>query len=97
MNRQEFANETEKAIFHPITERAIEELLFNLNKDQSSMEYYGIIKLCNTVGQVARAQALGIDPEILRMSDAEAQEAMLQMVNVFAANGGKVIVVAEDV
>ncbi len=35
---------------------------------------YGIAKVANYAAQVARAQALGFDPDLLRLSDEEADE-----------------------
>lgn len=91
--KQQFANEVDKAIAHPITQEAIDELLFNLRSSRNRMEYYGLLKICNVVGHIARAQALGIDPETLRMTDDEASEVVRDRIRAVADAGNPVIVV----
>ena len=91
--KKDFANEVDKAIFHEMTQQAIDELLFNLRADRNSMAYYGLLKLCNTVGHVARAQALGIDVDRLRMDANESAEWMMTLAESAAEGGAPVLVV----
>ena len=91
--KKEFANEVDKAILHPMTQAAIDELLFNLRSDRNRMEYYGLLKLCNTVGHVARAQALGVDVDSLRMDAEESAEWQGKLVKAFVDAGKPVILV----
>ena len=91
--KKDFANEVDKAIFHEMTQHAIDELLFNLRSDRNSMAYYGLLKLCNTVGHVARAQALGIDVDSLRMDATESAEWQMKLMTSAAEGGAPVIVV----
>ena len=74
--KQLHANESEKAIQHPVVQDAIDELLFNLGRKRDSLPHYGISKVASYAAQVARAQALGIDPDLLRQTDDEADQAM---------------------
>jgi hypothetical protein len=91
--KKQFANDAERAILHPLTQENIDELLFNLRSDRNGLPYYGILKLCNVVAQVARADAMGIDPELLRLSADEVNEWLGKMIEAFADAGKPVIVV----
>ena len=69
--RREHANAAEAAVLHPITEYAIEELMLNLRnncglRELDSVVRYGVVKVATYAAQVARAQALGIDPDEMR-------------------------------
>ena len=92
-DKQRFADDAERAVLHELTQESIDELLRNLGADRESLPYYGILKVCNVAAQIARAHALGIDPETLRMTDEEATAAMVALARSFAASGKPVIVI----
>ncbi len=94
--KQDFANEAEQAVLHDMTDRVIGELLDNLQTDRNGLPYYGILKVCNIVAQVARAQALGIDPETLRMTSEESVAALQNRLQVFVDAGLPVVGVVVD-
>lgn len=83
--KQQFANDAEQAIIHPLVQDVIDELLLNLNSPRDTLVSYGIHKVANTVAQVARAQALGIDPEILHVTPDEANDLMMRCVEALAS------------
>ena len=85
--KKQHANDSEKAVFHDLTQRAIEEFLFNtvqnpMNHAEESDEAryrMALNKVATHAAQVARAQALGFDPELLRLSPEEAGAHMWRM------------------
>lgn len=96
IDRQAFANEAEKALDHPLVASVIDELLSNLGVSRESDEFYGIAKVAMYVATVARAQALGIDPDELRMTADEADVALREHAEHLAALGVPVSVVADE-
>lgn len=93
--KKDFANESEKAYLHPIAQDVIQEFLGNIGKsDADAVVRYGIRKVCGYVAQIARAQALGLDPEVLRLSDEEAAEHMAMVLKI-ALDVGKPVIVVE--
>jgi len=93
--KQQHANDSEKALRHDLVESAIKELMMNLKTD-SALVRYGIVKVASYVAQVARAQALGFDPDLLRLSDDEANEQMLKLAKRAVELGKDVIVVSKE-
>jgi Rad3-related DNA helicase len=91
--KQEFANKASKALSHELSERVIDELLLNLNADRGSLQHYGILKTADTIAQVARAQALDIDPNTLKLSPEEAHDELVRVVERFEDTGKPVLIV----
>ncbi|WP_454295046.1 hypothetical protein [Salana multivorans] len=75
--KQEHAEAANVAVEHPLVAAAIEEYLGNLGIKDSGLPAYGIRKVAVYAAQVARAQALGIDPERLRLTSEEARSELL--------------------
>jgi UDP-N-acetylmuramyl tripeptide synthase len=90
--KQAFVNEAEQAYKHPLVKSVVQELLFNLRAEGDALVSYGIHKVANAVAIVARCQALGIDPEELRMTDEEIATHMERMAQI-ALEAGKLIMV----
>lgn len=86
-----FADEAFKAIEHPLVDGVVEELLFNLGCKNEGLPRYGARKVAHYAAIVARAQALGIDPDVLRATDEEADEFMMELAQSFLASGKPVI------
>lgn len=93
IDKRAFANEAEKAVEHHLVHECINELMLNL-QSTSGLVRFGIVKVAQYAATVARAQALGIDPESLRMTREEATESAMGLARSFADNGKPVIVVA---
>lgn len=96
IDRQQFANEAEKALSHPLVVGVIDEQLVNLGASRGSLVHYGLSKIAMYAATVARAQALGIDPDALRASPEEANDALMVRAERLAGLGVLVIVVSDD-
>jgi stalled ribosome rescue protein Dom34 len=82
------------ALKHPLVESVIEEQMFNLRiSPDDDLAKYGLMKIATYAAQVARAQALGFDPDLLRLTDEEATEAQLRLLKAFEQAGKPVTVV----
>lgn len=86
--KTQHADESSKALKHPLVSEVIAELLFNLGENDTGLPAYSIRKVAMYAAQVARAQALGIDPDTLRSTDEEATEAQMRIAGI-AARAGK--------
>lgn len=67
--KQAFADEASKAADHPIVQNILDEARDNLSRNHkvsADIVEWQVAKVANVVAQVARAQALGIDPDELR-------------------------------
>lgn len=89
--KQQFAEDAEQAILHDITQQTIDELLTNLGVTRESLVHYGILKVCNVAAQIARAHALGIDPETLIMTPDEAADVMARWGGGFGTSSTAVV------
>lgn len=92
-DKKNFANEANNVLDHPIAKDVIDEFKDNLKrnpdvKPDSGLWNYGLMKILTHVSQIARAQALGIDPEQLRMSEEE-QAAWCELLAQTASDAGK--------
>ncbi|TFD80728.1 hypothetical protein E3T54_03015 [Cryobacterium sp. Sr8] len=65
------ANAASESIEHPMVEGVIEEFMGNVGLADVGLPAYGIRKVALYAAQVARAHALGFDPELLRLTAAE--------------------------
>ena len=100
--KQKHANDAEKALKHEMVERVMHEFADNLkhNPDvaaagwNSALFRYGIKKVGSYVAQVARAEALGIDPELLRATDEGISEHRRRLIEA-AVGAGKPVIVVE--
>ena len=94
--KQALANEAEKALDHPLVKDAIEEALFNHKGKEGDLLWYSFAKVAMYTASVARAQALGIDPDELRMTHEEVTSSMLRTARSFVEKGKPVLRVDED-
>jgi hypothetical protein len=85
--RQHHADEAEHALAHPLVSEAIAELHGNLGSTGHALADYGIHKVAAVAAQVARAQALGFSPDLLRLSSEEADEEVLDLARRAAESG----------
>lgn len=81
------ANESNKAVEHELVEGVIEEFMDNIGVADRGLPAYGIRKVARYAAMVARAQALGFDPNALRMSGSEASEQQLELIRMAVAAG----------
>lgn len=75
--KQAHANEAEKALDTTLVKDVIREQLENLGREDDALAKYGLTKIAMYAASVARAQALGFDPELLRLNADEANDALL--------------------
>lgn len=98
--KQHHADEADKAVEHPITDRAIAETMRNLETffhlgEMDGLVRGALLKIASRAASVARAQALGFDPDLLRLTAKEknsealrvAAEATLRGVPVYMIEG----------
>jgi hypothetical protein len=76
--KQHHANEAEKAVYHPMVQHVIEEFARNMKISLDGLPRYGQ-KIATYAAQVARAQTLGIDPELLRLTADEYNSEALRL------------------
>jgi hypothetical protein len=91
--KQHHADTAEKALEHPLAAGYRDEFVDNMRRNfgvdlGDGLPAAGLAKVCSAVAQVARAEALGFDPELLRLSPEEADRVLLQRA-VIAARTGK--------
>ena len=96
--KQAFANEAEKALSHKLIEDVVDEALLNHNgnSERTGLLYYSLMKVAMYTATVARAQALGIDPDELRSTREESTKGMLRQARAFVAAGKPVLRVDES-
>lgn len=77
--KQTHANEASASIKHELVEGVIEEFMDNINVADEGLPAYGIRKVAHYAATVARAHALGFDPNLLRQSPAGATSHQLHL------------------
>jgi hypothetical protein len=73
------ANSASASIKHQLVEGVIEEFMDNIGLPDSGLPAYGIRKVAHYAAMVARAEALGFDPNLLRMTNEEATSHQLEL------------------
>lgn len=91
--KQHHANEAERVLEDEIVKRVMEEFADNMRFKLEGLPRYGLAKVAGYAAQVARAQALGFDPELLRLSDEEADAQLLAKAKLAAMKGVPVYVI----
>lgn len=87
------ANESEKALDHDLVKGVMEEFAGNMGFKLEGLPAYGLTKVAMYAAQVARAQALGFDPELLRLTAEEAGEQQLRLAMIAAESGKPVYLI----
>lgn len=77
--KNQHANEASASIKHELVDGAIEEFMDNIGLADKGLPAYGIRKVAHYAAMVARAHALGFDPNLLRMTDDEATSHQLDL------------------
>ena len=85
--KQHHANEAQKVLESELVRGVMEEFASNMRFKLEGLPEYGLKKVVCYAAQVARAQALGFDPELLRLTDEEADEVMLRVAEAAALAG----------
>ncbi len=77
--KEQHANEASKSTKHELVEGVIEEFMDNIGLADTGLPAYGIRKVAHYAAMVARAHALGFDPNLLRMTNEEATSHQLDL------------------
>lgn len=77
--KQHHANEADRVLAHPLVEQVMAEFADNMGFELSGLPKYGLAKVAHYAAMVARAQALGFDPELLRLTPGEATSEQLRL------------------
>lgn len=85
--KEHHANEAGKALDRGLVQRVLTEFAGNMGFERDGLPEYGLTKIVLTVAQVARAEALGFDPELLRLTAEEADEEGLKLARIAAESG----------
>ncbi len=93
IEKQAFADEAEKALDHALVRSVIREFADNMGFELEGLPKYGIMKVAMYVATVARAQALGIDPDELRQTPQEATAATIDRMLTMMQAGVPIVVV----
>lgn len=97
VSKSKFALVAGKAIEHPLVQAVMTEYARNMGFDpKTGLPAYGMMKVAMYAAQVARAQALGLDPELLRTTTDEAAEAQLERARSSVAAGIPTIITSAD-
>jgi hypothetical protein len=94
--KQHHANESEKALDQDLVQSTLSEFASNMGFKREGLPEYGLAKIVSVVAQVARAEALGFDPELLRLSSSEAAEQQLRLAQIAAKTGKPIFVLELD-
>lgn len=99
--KQHHADEAEKALREGLVLRAVDEFVDNMKSNygvdlSEGLPSYGLTKVMSYVAQAARAQTLGFNPELLRLSEDEADEAMLRLAQIAAESGKPVYLILDE-
>ncbi len=74
--KQALANEAEKALSHDLVTNAREEALRNHGGKEGDLLWCSFAKVAMYTASVSRAQALGINPDELRLSSEESRASL---------------------
>ena len=91
--KKSHANEAEAFADHRLVEDVLDEFAMNMNFKREGLPAYGLMKIVNYVAQVVLARARGFEPELLSMTESEADEVQLRIMQAFAEAGKPVVVV----
>jgi hypothetical protein len=96
--KQDFANDAEEALFHALVKEIRDEFVDNIKRNygidlSQGLPSVGLNKTMMAVALVARAQALGVDPDLLRLSSEEASAEIIAMARRLHEAGKPVLVV----
>lgn len=93
--KSDHAKKCDAAVEHNLVENVIEEFMGNIGLADTGLPAYGIRKVAMYAAQVARAQALGFDPELLRMNHTEATEVQMKLAAHATRSGIPVTIVVD--
>jgi hypothetical protein len=91
------ATAAEKALDHELVKKVIKEQYGNITQnfgaEPEGLIHYGLLKIARYAAQVARAEAEGFDPDLLRVSPERATEMQMELMAMALAADKEVFVV----
>lgn len=95
--REKFVKDADRALTHQLVDDVMREFADNMGFDpDKGLPSYGLHKVAHYVAIVTRAQALGIDPDLLRLTPTEANSEMLRLAAEAALSGIPVTVIKDE-
>lgn len=85
-----------RALQHPLVRDVMDEYADNMGFDQKGLPWYGLSKVARYVAAVARAEALGFDPDLLRLSRDEANSAQMTLAAELVLRGVPTFIMPTD-
>jgi hypothetical protein len=90
------ANEAEKAWENEMVQNVLTEFAGNMGFKREGLPEYGLSKIVSYVAQVARAEALGFDPMLLRLTPQEADQSLLRLAEIAAETGKPIWAITDE-
>ena len=94
--RDRLVAEADKALEHQLVRDVMAELRENLGVSDTGLPAYGIAKVAHYAAVVARAQAFGFDPDLLRLSNEEATSEQMRLAAELVLKGVPVHMIEVD-
>lgn len=91
--KQKHASDCDAAVGHDLVKKVIDEFLMNIRATDDALVRYGCTKIATYAAQVARAQALGFDPNLLRLDPAAANEELMKLAQLAVESGKPIVVI----
>ena len=91
--KNDLASAAYASIQHPVVRGAMEEFALNMRFELRGLPEYGLEKVTQYAAIAARCEALGIDPDAMRMDDDEVAEHRAKLARAFLDDGKPVVVV----
>jgi len=85
--KQHHCSEARRVFESELVREVMEEFAGNMRFELKGLPEYGLRKVVMYAAQVARAQALGFDPELLRLTAEEADAEILRFAEAAALSG----------
>lgn len=95
--KQKHADDSEEGVLnHPLVVRQMESFARNMGFELEGLPRMGLLQIVSVSAQVARAHALGFDPELLRLAPHEADEQNLAIARKLVEQGKPVLRIDSD-
>lgn len=94
--KQHHADQSERVFDVQMMQDVMAEFAENMGFTLDGLPKYGLMKVAGYAAQIARAQTLGIDPELLRMTPAETTSHQLWLAATAAFKGVPTYLIEAD-
>lgn len=90
--KQDHASDAERFAQHEMIDEVLSEFALNMGFERKGLPEYGLQKIVMYTAQVVLARARRIEPEALRMTDAEYNASQIRRAHMFADAGTPVVI-----